>query len=181
MFERNRIDKNQEVATAAVVVELDDGRRAGGRFLFPRSKSLIEVLNGPAQFVEFIAAEGDGQTEMIAKSSIRSLRVVSAPSARAAAAKLHLATDFDPYDVLGVAQGADRAAIRDAFRRLSMRYHPDRYSAADLPDEVVDYLEAMARRVNAAYELLSVEAIKAERREAHRSAPVYESNSADRA
>ncbi len=173
MFERNRIENTQEVASAAVIVELDDGCRAAGSFRFPRSKTLLEVLNGPTQFVEFAAADGDGRTTMIAKSSIRSLRVVSTPSARATAAKLHVVTDLDPYEVLGVSRGADRAAVRDAFHQMSMRYHPDRYSAADLPDEIVDYFEAMARRINAAYELVSVEVAEAERRMAERQPPVY--------
>ena len=54
-----------------------------------------------------------------------------------------------------------------------MRYHPDRYLAADLPEEVVDYFEAMTRRINAAYELVSVEATEAESRSAQHQPPVY--------
>jgi hypothetical protein len=173
MFERNRIENNQDAATAAVIIELDDGHRTAGSVQFPRSKTLLEVLNGPTQFVEFAASESDGRTTMIAKSSIRSLRIVSAPSGRAAAAKLHIGADFDPYEVLGLARGADRSAIREAYRRLSMRYHPDRYLAADLPEEVVDYFEAMTRRINAAYELVSVEATEAESRSAQHQPPVY--------
>ncbi len=181
MFERNRIDNTQELATTSVVIDLDDGRRTSGEFRFPRSRSLLEVLNGPAQFIEFVAFEGDGQPEMVAKSTIRSLRVVSAPSARTAAARLRPAAEFDPYEVLGISPGADRGAIREAFHRLSMRYHPDRYSAADLPVEVVDYLETMARRVNAAYELLSVNARKLEQTATSRNAPIYEKRHAARA
>lgn len=172
MFERNRIDNSRDVATATVIVERDDGRQQAGRFHFPRSKSLIEVLNGTAAFIEFSTLDGDGRTEMIAKASIRSLRVVSAPPA--CLPDMARAEGFDPYAVLGLERGADRATVRDAFHRLSKRYHPDRYSAADLPDEVVDYLEAMARRVNAAYEMLSAEVARAERLTAHRAAPVYE-------
>lgn len=170
MFERNRIDTSQEVAASSVVVELDDGRRAAGKILFPRSKSLLEILNGPAQFVEFIPLDGEPQAEMIAKSSIRSLRAVATPSA----ARLRTATEFDPYEILGLETGADRTTVRQAFHSLSKRYHPDTYAAAGLPDEVVEYLETMARRVNAAYELLSVEVTVAERQSARRTAPVYE-------
>jgi molecular chaperone DnaJ len=32
----------------------------------------------------------------------------------------------DYYEVLGVPRGADAAAIKDAFRKLAMQYHPDR-------------------------------------------------------
>ena len=31
----------------------------------------------------------------------------------------------DPYSVLGVARDADEATVRDAYRRLAKRYHPD--------------------------------------------------------
>ncbi len=174
MFERNRIDNNQDLAASSVIVELDDGHRAAGQILFPRSKSLLEILNGPAQFIEFIPLDGEQQAEMIAKSSIRSLRAVATPSVRAATAKLRPAAEFDPYEILGLSPGADRSAVRHAFHSLSKLYHPDRYSAADLPPEVVDYLEAMARRVNAAHELLSVETVAVERQSARRQAPIYE-------
>lgn len=32
----------------------------------------------------------------------------------------------DPYEVLGVAREADQKAIKDAFRQLALKYHPDR-------------------------------------------------------
>jgi preprotein translocase subunit Sec63 len=109
----------------------------------------------------------------LAKSTIRSLRVVSAPKVKPIKPSAQ-AGDFDPHEVLGVDPGADRTAVREAFHRLSMRYHPDRYTAADLPEEVVDYLEAMARRVNAAYELLSAAVTACERHRAHRTGPIYQ-------
>ena len=76
MFERNRIENNQDAATAAVIIELDDGHRTAGSVQFPRSKTLLEVLNSPTQFVEFAASYSDGRPTMIAKSASRSLRIV---------------------------------------------------------------------------------------------------------
>ena len=32
----------------------------------------------------------------------------------------------DYYDVLGIAKNADAKAIKDAFRTLALKYHPDR-------------------------------------------------------
>jgi molecular chaperone DnaJ len=35
-------------------------------------------------------------------------------------------TARDYYEVLGVSRDADEKAIKDAFRTLALRYHPDR-------------------------------------------------------
>ena len=86
-------------------------------------------------------------------------------------------SEFDPYDVLGLEKGAGRLAIRAAYRQQSMTYHPDRYSSARLPCEVMEYLEAMARRINVAYDILSNdEAYRAAA--TPRSEPVYSSTPA---
>jgi DnaJ-class molecular chaperone len=54
------------------------------------------------------------------------------------------ADDF--YAVLGVAAGVDAAELRRAWRRLAVRYHPDRAGAA---------ATAAFQRLSAAYEVLS--------------------------
>ncbi len=53
----------------------------------------------------------------------------------------------DFYDVLGVARDADDGAIKKAYRKLAMKYHPDR-NAGDSSAEV------RFRQVNEAYEVL---------------------------
>ncbi len=60
-----------------------------------------------------------------------------------------MATDRkqDYYDVLGVARNADPDDIKKAFRRLAMKFHPDRNSAPAA--------EARFKEVNEAYEVLS--------------------------
>ena len=47
--------------------------------------------------------------------------------------------------------------IREAYFALAKVYHPDRYATAELPTEVIEYLFAMARRINAAHAALNVE------------------------
>ena len=53
----------------------------------------------------------------------------------------------DPYVVLGVARDADEQQVRDAYRALAKRHHPDLH-----PDEATS---ARMGRVNAAWDLLS--------------------------
>ena len=45
--------------------------------------------------------------------------------------------------------------MREAYHRLVKQYHPDKFANADLPREVKEYLNAMSRRINAAYTALN--------------------------
>ena len=54
----------------------------------------------------------------------------------------------DFYEVLGVAKGTDKKEIKKAFRRIAMKYHPDRNPG----DKAA---EASFKEVNEAYEILS--------------------------
>ena len=46
--------------------------------------------------------------------------------------------------MLGVAKDADQKAIKDAFRDLAMKYHPDRNKAADAETRFKEIAEAYA-------------------------------------
>lgn len=176
MFERSKVDNSRDITAVAASIELHDGRRISGRFLVARSKSAIDHLNGPAQFIEFQLY--DGETECLAKSAIRSFRLASVPTGRNSTALVKDKDDFDPYKILGLEMGAGKADVRHAFHKQAKAYHPDRYANAELPPEVLSYLAAMARRINAAYEVLAEEAVKKEAFAAQRREPVYQSNPA---
>ncbi|MDO8612842.1 MAG: DnaJ domain-containing protein, partial [Dehalococcoidia bacterium] len=53
----------------------------------------------------------------------------------------------DYYEVLGVPRGASAEDIKRAFRKLAMRYHPDRNKE--------DGAEARFKEIGEAYEVLS--------------------------
>ena len=53
----------------------------------------------------------------------------------------------DYYETLGVDRGADEKALKSAYRKLAMKYHPDRN-----PDD--DAAEAKFKEVNEAYDVL---------------------------
>lgn len=50
----------------------------------------------------------------------------------------------DYYEVLGVARDADAKAIKDAFRELALRYHPDRNKEPGAEERFKDIAEAYA-------------------------------------
>ncbi|MFT5930237.1 MAG: molecular chaperone DnaJ [Oceanospirillaceae bacterium] len=60
----------------------------------------------------------------------------------------------DFYEVLGVAKGTDKKEIKQAFRRMAMKYHPDRNPGDKAAEESF-------KEVNAAYEILADEQKKA--------------------
>ncbi len=50
----------------------------------------------------------------------------------------------DYYEVLGVDKGADAAAIKKAYRKLAIKYHPDRNQEAGAEDQFKEVSEAYA-------------------------------------
>lgn len=50
----------------------------------------------------------------------------------------------DYYEVLGVARDADAKAIKDAFRKLALKYHPDRNKAPEAEAKFKEIAEAYA-------------------------------------
>lgn len=171
MFERTRVDnmvQSQQVAVPAELT-LDDQTVLKGDLMMPAARPVHEVLNGSNVFLDFRVFGGEQQ--LLAKSAIRSIRLIQVPSAnqmRAAAARS--GETFDPHTVLGVRVDASHEEVRKAYVEMAKIYHPDRYATAQLPNEVREYLAAMSRRVNLAFQALE----KAHRVVVKQSAPVAE-------
>jgi molecular chaperone DnaJ len=53
-------------------------------------------------------------------------------------------TQRDYYQVLGIARDADGKTIKEAFRELAMKYHPDRNKAPDAEEKFKEIAEAYA-------------------------------------
>lgn len=64
-----------------------------------------------------------------------------------------LSNGRDPYEVLGLAKNASEDDIKKSYRKLAMKYHPDRQSDKSKAEQ--DKAEASFKTVKTAYELLS--------------------------
>lgn len=173
MFERNKIDSIPEQTSVAVEASLEDGRILKGKVAIPLHKSVFDVLNGSGAFLEF--EPFDGERQFIAKASLRTVKLLSVGRGPNLISRLRDMDGFDPHTILGVTRAASWEDIKAAYHRLAKVYHPDRYSAAELPQEVRDYLASMARRVNAAYAALEAPQQVKKQVAAMRAAPVYTS------
>lgn len=174
MFERNKIDTSLQQAAVPAEVTLDDGRQVKGKFLITASRSIFEVLNGDGHFLEFETY--DGERSLVARSMLKSIKIVSVPSGTNLKSRVRDGDNFEPHMILGVASDAPWDEIRAAYLKLSKTYHPDRYSTVELPHEVRDYLSAMARRVNAAYAALEIPMHAAKRAVIEKAKPIFTSS-----
>ena len=173
MFERNRIDNSLQQATVPAEITLDDGRTLKGKFHITAARSIYEVLNGEAAFLDF--ESHSGERALIAKAMFKTVKFVSVASAAGLQNRMREPDGFDPHAILGIDKAAAWDEVRGAYHRLSKVYHPDRFAGVDLPAEVRDYLSVMSRRVNAAYAALE-EPQQAEKRAVMEKAkPIYTS------
>ena len=155
MFERSKADNASDLTAMPVEAAFADGTVVRGKLLVPTTKTMSDVLNGPGTFLEF--EPYGGERSYIAKAQVASIKLLGVPKLPNLNVRLRDLDGFDPFAVLGVAAGATKDEIRQAYFALAKSYHPDRYATAELPTEVIEYLFAMARRINAAHAALNVE------------------------
>ena len=167
MFERNKIDNVPESAAIPVEILFADGTIAKGKLFTPIGKTVADTLNGGGSFIEF--EPYGGEKSFVAKSQLASVKPVGVPKVPNLNARLRDVDSFDPYAVLRLNEGASRDELRQSYFALAKAYHPDRYATAELPEEVREYLAAMARRINAAHAALEVP----ERKKAARAEPIF--------
>lgn len=58
----------------------------------------------------------------------------------------------NPYQVLGVPLGASEEVVRNAYRELVRKYHPDQFT----DDRAKELAEAKMREINAAYDAITL-------------------------
>ena len=155
MFERNRVDQRSQFNTVdrPVQITLNDGTEIRARMVMRETRRLADEINEGGGFIELYPYGGD--PVMLAKSSVRSIQETNVPVADQLANRQSMQAKFDPYEMLGLPRGADGPAVRAAYHKLAKIYHPDRFSAMDVPDEILEYVCAVSRRLNVAYSELT--------------------------
>lgn len=173
MFERNRVDtastaQNQVMVPAEIT--LADGESFKGKIAVPQNKGVSEHINAAAPFLEF--EPYGGERMWVSKGALRQMKLIGVPAAPSLPAAQE---SFDPYSVLKIGRNASFEEMRAAYLRLAKTYHPDRYAGTELPQEVKDYLDAHARRINLAFQTLE-QSHQAQHRVEARPRPVYSSH-----
>jgi DnaJ like chaperone protein len=68
-----------------------------------------------------------------------------------------VATEDDPYVVLGVDPCVDNKELRRLFRQIVREYHPDRHIAAGMPKEMIEIATQRLAAINTAWEKIRAE------------------------
>jgi len=172
VFERNKIDNSLQLNAVPAEITLDDGEIVKGRFIINAARSISDVLNGDTHFLDFETYAGE--RAMIARSALRSVKIVQVPQVPNFKVRAQGET-FEPHVILGLEASAPWDEVRAAYLKLSKMYHPDRFSAHDMPHEVRDYMSVMARRINAAYHALEAPVLAARRANLNKAQPIFTS------
>jgi hypothetical protein len=141
--------RRQNSDPLAVDIVLDDGTPMKGNILMPRDKNLRDLFNASELFFEFECFRLGPM--VLSKSSVRSVRQNTVPAGDQLEKRLKSLERSDPFQILGVERNANREAVRQAYITMARNYHPDRFMRIDMPGEMVEYVNAMARRINHAY------------------------------
>lgn len=147
-------DRGNSGAAGPLCVEitLQDGRELHGKLIVPVGRTLADTLNGGSAFIEFEPAAGE--RIFIARAALQSVKAIDVPAAPRLSARF-ADEGFNPNAILGVRADATPKEVRAAYLSLAKVYHPDRHAASELPFEVREYLAGMARRINAAHDMLA--------------------------
>ena len=148
--------RRQNSDPVRIEVFLADGTRRVGTYLKSRDKQLKDLFNATHEMFLEIDCQDFGPT-LIAKAAVVEIREFKDLMAReneevAGFEKRAGQIDkVDAWSVLGLEPGADKELIHVAYLKQARAYHPDRFLQTELPEEIRAYIDAMSRRINAAY------------------------------
>jgi hypothetical protein len=137
---------NSDPMTVDII--LSEGSTMRAIVMIPREKSLKDVFNVADTFIEVECVENG--PIVFQREALRSVRPALLPRAVQLDKRVAAAEKMQAHQALKVAKMADRATIEAAHAKLKAEYDPARALAADMPAEVVAFMETMCRRFDAA-------------------------------
>lgn len=127
-----------------VSIRMFDGSTVCGKIRGGLVADLGKALNKDASFLEFLSA--NGQKKYLAKSQIAYVEPMEPLKAPRLQPRFN--DSANPYLLLGIPEGSNFDTAKAAYRDLAKKYHPDRFSGLDLPDEISRYAAEMFRQIN---------------------------------
>jgi DnaJ-domain-containing protein 1 len=135
------------------VIELMDGQKLHVNVISPRA--LLRLPELIAREERFLDCESlDGERFILSKAAVKLVRNREIAEVKDLNDLVQDKNGFDPYRILKVEKGHKPGAVREAYHAQVRIYHPDRFASIELPQEVNNYLTAMIRRINMAYDMI---------------------------
>jgi hypothetical protein len=138
--------QNSDPMTVDMV--MTDGSTMRAIVMIPREKTLKDVFNVTDPFLEVECLENG--PIVFQREAMRSVRPASLPRAAQLEKRQAAVEKLNARQVLGLSRAAGSDAIAAAHDKLKQDYDPARAQAAGMPGEVVEYMVAMCRRLDAA-------------------------------
>lgn len=167
--------RNSDGIAVSASVRMNDGAILIGTINCGTSGRLDNLLSGDSSFIEFVSK--DGQQRFVARhqvASIEPLAVISEPFLP------DPSEEADPFDLIGVRRSDTVETAMAAFQRKLHAYHPERWTADDIPFEFARYAAEKTRQLNMAFTIVRAELQEAAqaRAEARRPKPFFGVNRA---
>ena len=138
--------QNSDPMTVDMV--MTDGSAMRAIVMIPREKSLKDIFNVTDTFLEVECLENG--PIVFQREALRSVRPSALPKAVQLDKRLAAAEKLHAHQTLGVPKTANIDTIAAAYDLLKDKYDPARAVAAEMPSEVVEFMGAMVRRLDAA-------------------------------
>jgi hypothetical protein len=116
--------------------------------MIPREKTLKDVFNVTDTFLEVECLENG--PIVFQREALRSVKPTALPKAIQLDKRLAAAEKLNAHLVLGIVKLANPDAIAEAHEKALAQYDPERAIAAAMPAEVIEFMKAMCRRIDAA-------------------------------
>ena len=124
-----------------VEFEFDDGRSMMGWLFVTQRQRVSDLLNDDRIFLPILTTAG----------SIINIRKTLISKVTQLNQRVDSSVLSDPYEVLGVPTTASNADLKEAHRRKSSEFHPDKILGMGLPVEFIDFANLKMAMINDAY------------------------------